>query len=317
MRFSLGYREFRVNFTRRRAHFVTHSHSHSLLTDPAPFRRLAPAFSSHLCDPSAPPAARLACSPASPCALAPQAGPHARVHQHGSHYLPLSGYSATRQRSCINAPDCISAAPFNIVLRAMHVISLGVHRKVHYSHVLRIPRRDGVPVSVGMHSGIKTSWRTGMTDGAVGVAFIWPIDKLVGRYLASLQLVGHLFRVLRERGGVVGVGRVRDMKRPRRAWPGGVWCSWCRRGRSFCNERDDNGGSIAGLAARGLAGCGSGAVGEQRVARVAVIRCLGCRAVHVARRRTSQTVAAMSRTDSASSQPPSIHWNGQNRLAGW
>jgi len=36
-----------------------------------------------------------------------------------------------------------------------------------------------------------------------------------------------------------------------------------------------------------------------------------------ARRRTSQTVAAMSSTDSASSQPPSIHWNGQNRLTGW
>ena len=36
-----------------------------------------------------------------------------------------------------------------------------------------------------------------------------------------------------------------------------------------------------------------------------------------ARRRTSQTVAAMSSTDSASSQPPSIHWNGQNRLPGW
>jgi hypothetical protein len=28
-------------------------------------------------------------------------------------------------------------------------------------------------------------------------------------------------------------------------------------------------------------------------------------------------VAAMSSTDSASSQQPSIHWNGQNRLAGW
>jgi catechol 2,3-dioxygenase-like lactoylglutathione lyase family enzyme len=37
----------------------------------------------------------------------------------------------------------------------------------------------------------------------------------------------------------------------------------------------------------------------------------------VARRRTSQTVAAMSSTDSASSQPPSIHWKFQNRLAGW
>ena len=36
-----------------------------------------------------------------------------------------------------------------------------------------------------------------------------------------------------------------------------------------------------------------------------------------ARRCTSQTVAAMSSTDSASSQPPSIHWKGQNRLAGW
>jgi hypothetical protein len=28
-------------------------------------------------------------------------------------------------------------------------------------------------------------------------------------------------------------------------------------------------------------------------------------------------VAAISSTDSASSQPPSIHWNGQNRLPGW
>jgi hypothetical protein len=36
-----------------------------------------------------------------------------------------------------------------------------------------------------------------------------------------------------------------------------------------------------------------------------------------ARRLTSQTVAAMSSTDSTSSQPPSIHWNGQNRVAGW
>jgi len=40
------------------------------------------------------------------------------------------------------------------------------------------------------------------------------------------------------------------------------------------------------------------------------------RAVQAARRRTSQTVAAMSSTDRASSQPPSIHWNGQNRLPG-
>ena len=36
-----------------------------------------------------------------------------------------------------------------------------------------------------------------------------------------------------------------------------------------------------------------------------------------ARRWTSQTVAAMSSADSASCQPPWIHWNGQNRLAGW
>jgi hypothetical protein len=43
----------------------------------------------------------------------------------------------------------------------------------------------------------------------------------------------------------------------------------------------------------------------------------GCQAAQAARRRTSQTVAAMSSTDSASSQPPSIHWNGQNRLTGW
>jgi hypothetical protein len=39
-------------------------------------------------------------------------------------------------------------------------------------------------------------------------------------------------------------------------------------------------------------------------------------ALQAARLRTSQTVAAMRRRDSASSQPPSIHWNGQNRLAG-
>jgi hypothetical protein len=37
---------------------------------------------------------------------------------------------------------------------------------------------------------------------------------------------------------------------------------------------------------------------------------------HAARRRTSQMAAAMSSADSANSQPPSIHWNGQNRLPG-
>jgi hypothetical protein len=38
--------------------------------------------------------------------------------------------------------------------------------------------------------------------------------------------------------------------------------------------------------------------------------------LQAAQRWTSQTVTAMSSTDSASSPPPSIHWNGQNRLAG-
>jgi hypothetical protein len=37
----------------------------------------------------------------------------------------------------------------------------------------------------------------------------------------------------------------------------------------------------------------------------------------VARRRTSQTVAAMSRTESTSSQPPSMNCISQNRLTGW
>jgi hypothetical protein len=31
----------------------------------------------------------------------------------------------------------------------------------------------------------------------------------------------------------------------------------------------------------------------------------------------AEHVAAMSSTDSASSQPPTIHWKGQNRLPGW
>ena len=38
--------------------------------------------------------------------------------------------------------------------------------------------------------------------------------------------------------------------------------------------------------------------------------------VQAARRRTSQMVTAMSSADSAISQPPSIHWNGQNRPPG-
>lgn len=46
-------------------------------------------------------------------------------------------------------------------------------------------------------------------------------------------------------------------------------------------------------------------------------RCAADNKLQTARRRTSQTVTPMSKTDSARSQPPSIHWNGQNRLAGW
>jgi hypothetical protein len=37
----------------------------------------------------------------------------------------------------------------------------------------------------------------------------------------------------------------------------------------------------------------------------------------VAWRRANQTVTPRSTTESASSQPPSIHWKAQNRLAGW
>jgi hypothetical protein len=37
----------------------------------------------------------------------------------------------------------------------------------------------------------------------------------------------------------------------------------------------------------------------------------------VARRRTSQMVAAMRISESATSQPLSIYWKGQNRPAGW
>ena len=40
-------------------------------------------------------------------------------------------------------------------------------------------------------------------------------------------------------------------------------------------------------------------------------------AFQAARRRTSQTVTAMRMRERTSSQPPSMNWNGQNRLAGW
>ena len=38
--------------------------------------------------------------------------------------------------------------------------------------------------------------------------------------------------------------------------------------------------------------------------------------LQAARRRTSQIVAPMRSRESASSQPPSMNWNDQNRLAG-
>jgi hypothetical protein len=43
----------------------------------------------------------------------------------------------------------------------------------------------------------------------------------------------------------------------------------------------------------------------------------GCWAVQTARWWTSQMVTAMSSADRAISQPASIHWKVQNRLAGW
>ena len=43
----------------------------------------------------------------------------------------------------------------------------------------------------------------------------------------------------------------------------------------------------------------------------------GCQAAQAARRRTSQTVAAIRISERASSQPPSMSWKCQNRLSGW
>jgi hypothetical protein len=43
----------------------------------------------------------------------------------------------------------------------------------------------------------------------------------------------------------------------------------------------------------------------------------GFSSLQVARRRTSHRVTAMSSTDNPNSQPASIHWNAQNRVAGW
>jgi hypothetical protein len=39
--------------------------------------------------------------------------------------------------------------------------------------------------------------------------------------------------------------------------------------------------------------------------------------IQAARRRTSQTVAAIRISERASSQPPSMSWKCQNRLSGW
>jgi len=80
--------------------------------------------------------------------------------------------------------------------------------------------------------------------------------------------------------------------------------------------------AAAGCRSRGLSRVASPDVvmvllAERRGARLAGIRCGGRQAAQVARRRTSQTVTAMSSADSASSQPASIHWKGQNRAAGW
>ncbi len=78
----------------------------------------------------------------------------------------------------------------------------------------------------------------------------------------------------------------------------------------------------------GPCGVASGSIGGNPFHRrgglvAAVVRTIaadwlsrGCRVLQAARRRTSQTVAAIRSRESASSQPPSIHWNGQNRLAG-
>ena len=56
---------------------------------------------------------------------------------------------------------------------------------------------------------------------------------------------------------------------------------------------------------------------KQTVARLVTRSAELPAAVQAARRWTSQTVTAASSPDSASSQPPSIHCNGQKWLIGW
>ena len=86
--------------------------------------------------------------------------------------------------------------------------------------------------------------------------------------------------------------------------------------------------AVSRLASEAAASCPGASAGTRFIGVVALVAAAvrtmaagglsrGCQAAQAARRRTSQTVTAMSSTDSASSQPPSIHWKGQNRLPGW
>ena len=58
------------------------------------------------------------------------------------------------------------------------------------------------------------------------------------------------------------------------------------------------------------------AYGAKRPLRLLDGHAVTLRLDHTVARRAGRG-AAMRGADSASSQPPSIHWNGQNRLAGW
>ena len=72
-------------------------------------------------------------------------------------------------------------------------------------------------------------------------------------------------------------------------------------------------GSIGGTRFIGLVGLVAWVV--RTVAAGGLSR--GCQAAQAARRRTSQTVAAIRISERASSQPPSMSWKCQNRLSGW
>lgn len=57
---------------------------------------------------------------------------------------------------------------------------------------------------------------------------------------------------------------------------------------------------------------------HERTARIRLVRKIRRdRARYAARRRTSQVVPVMSSAETASSQPPSVSWNCQNRESGW